>query len=47
MLTGGTQSALDLLSRTYLEPGRAAVMEDPGYAGARRASEQAVARAAA
>ena len=37
MLTGGTQSALDLLSRTYLEPGRAAVMEDPGYAGARRA----------
>ncbi|GGJ60786.1 MocR-like pyridoxine biosynthesis transcription factor PdxR [Deinococcus aquiradiocola] len=39
MLTGGTQSALDLLSRTYLEPGRVAVMEDPGYLGARRAFE--------
>ncbi len=37
MLTGGTQSALDLLSRTYLEPGRVAVIEDPGYPGARRA----------
>ena len=37
MLTGGTQSALDLLSRTYLEPGRTAVIEDPGYPGARRA----------
>ncbi len=37
MLTGGTQSALDLLSRIYLEPGRVAVMEDPGYPGARRA----------
>jgi GntR family transcriptional regulator / MocR family aminotransferase len=37
MLTGGTQSALDLLSRTYLEPGRMAVIEDPGYPGARRA----------
>jgi GntR family transcriptional regulator / MocR family aminotransferase len=37
MLTGGTQSALDLLSRTYLEAGRVAVIEDPGYVGARRA----------
>ncbi|ULH16097.1 PLP-dependent aminotransferase family protein [Deinococcus sp. KNUC1210] len=37
MLTAGTQSALDLLARTYLEPGRTAVLEDPGYPGARRA----------
>ncbi|WP_424951799.1 PLP-dependent aminotransferase family protein [Deinococcus sp.] len=37
MLTGGTQSALDLLGRIYLEPGRTAVIEDPGYPGARRA----------
>ncbi|WP_425147967.1 PLP-dependent aminotransferase family protein [Deinococcus sp.] len=37
MLTAGTQSALDLLARTYLEAGRVAVIEDPGYPGARRA----------
>ena len=37
MLTAGTQSALDLLARTYLEPGRTAILEDPGYPGARRA----------
>ena len=37
MLTAGTQSALDLLARTYLEPGRVALIEDPGYPGARRA----------
>ncbi|MFC4452801.1 PLP-dependent aminotransferase family protein [Deinococcus sonorensis] len=37
MLTGGTQSALDLLGRTWLEPGRTAVVEDPCYPGARRA----------
>ncbi|MGI8748934.1 MAG: PLP-dependent aminotransferase family protein [Deinococcus sp.] len=37
MLTGGTQPALDLLARTYLEAGRTAVIEDPGYPGAGRA----------
>lgn len=37
LLTGGTQSSLDALSRILLEPGRLAVTEDPGYAGARAA----------
>jgi GntR family transcriptional regulator / MocR family aminotransferase len=37
LLTGGAQEALDALSRLLLEPGRLAVLEDPGYPGARAA----------
>lgn len=44
LLTGGTQSSLDALSRILLEPGRVAVTEEPGYAGARSAFEATGAR---
>ena len=37
LLTGGAQEALDALSRLLLEAGRVAVLEDPGYPGARAA----------
>lgn len=37
LLTGGAQEALDALSRLLLEAGRVAVLEDPGYLGARAA----------
>jgi transcriptional regulator, GntR family len=37
LLTGGTQSSLDALSRILLEPGRLAVTEQPGYPGAHAA----------
>ena len=37
LLTGGTQSSLDALSRILLEPGRLAVTEQPGYPGAQAA----------
>jgi len=39
MLTSGSQGSLDVLARVLLEPGRTAVMEDPGYPGARRVLE--------
>lgn len=35
LVTSGSQQALDLVARALLAPGREAVMEDPGYPGAR------------
>jgi GntR family transcriptional regulator/MocR family aminotransferase len=42
----GSQQALDLAARILIEPGDVAVVEDPGYEGARRAFEAAGARLA-
>ncbi len=45
IVTGGTQQAVDLLCRVLVTPGETVVaVEDPGYAFARRAFEQAGAR---
>jgi GntR family transcriptional regulator/MocR family aminotransferase len=41
IITHGAQEALSLVARTLLGPGRVAVMEDPGYAGAAAAFEAA------
>lgn len=37
VIVSGAQQALDLIGRLLLDPGDAAVVEDPGYAGARDA----------
>ena len=42
----GSQQALDLTARIFIEPDDVAVVEDPGYEGARRAFEVAGARLA-
>ncbi|MGB6545131.1 MAG: PLP-dependent aminotransferase family protein [Candidatus Acidiferrales bacterium] len=34
LITGGCQQSLDLLSKAFLRPGDAVVLEDPGYPGA-------------
>lgn len=36
MLVNGTQQALDLIARLFIDPGDRVVMEDPGYLSARR-----------
>ena len=43
-IVNGAQQALDLAARVLIEPGDAAWMEDPGYAGARVALAGAGAR---
>ena len=42
----GSQQGLDLAARIFIEPGDVAVVEEPGYEGARRAFEAAGARLA-
>lgn len=44
VIVSGAQQALDLIARLLLDPGDAAVVEDPGYAGARDALASAGAR---
>lgn len=41
MLTSGSQGSLDALARVFLEEGRIAAVEDPGYLGARRVFQAA------
>lgn len=41
VIVGGTQEALDLAARLFLDPGDRVCMEDPGYEGARIAFETA------
>lgn len=43
VIVGGTQEALDLATRLFLDPGDRACIEDPGYEGARASFETAAA----
>ncbi len=47
VITGGSQRALDVIARVFLDAGDIAVVEDPGYEGARSALQLAGARIAA
>ena len=46
-IVSGTQEALDLAARLFLDPGDRVCMENPGYVGARRAFEAVGARVTA
>jgi DNA-binding transcriptional MocR family regulator len=41
LITSGCQQAIDLIARTFLDPGRTAIIEDPTYHGARNALRRA------
>src|SRR6516162_11115833 len=41
IITNGSQQAIDLAARVLADPGEAAIIEDPGYIGARSALEAA------
>jgi len=41
IITNGSQQAIDLAARVLADPGEAAIIEDPGYIGARAALEAA------